>query len=625
MNLALLAGPLFPADQRALIAELNQTRAPIADDLLHSGFEMQARQRPQSIAVSSDEVSLSYGELHGLSLRLSRRLREAGARRNALVAVVMEKGWEQVAAVLGIVISGAAYLPLDARWPSQRLSMLLEEGEVTVVLTQSKVLRSWSPPAGLHVICVDELTNESERTLDAGTAESAQPGDLAYVIYTSGSTGRPKGVMITHRAALNTIRDLNERFAVSGADRVLGLSSLSFDLSVYDIFGVLAAGGCLVLPSAQRERDPSHWWELIARQGVTIWNSVPALMELLVDYGRRGGARQERGIEGLRLAMLSGDWIGLTLPEAIRSLAPRCEVISLGGATEASIWSVIYPIGAVEAGWSSIPYGRPLRNQRLYVLNEAWQLSPVWARGSLYIAGEGLAQGYWRDEQRTAASFVNHPRTGERLYRTGDLARYRPDGCIELLGREDLQIKLHGHRIEPGEIEAVILQHPGVTQAAVVVQQSARGTQQLTAFVVLDTSDADQTNSLRHFLAERLPVHLLPTAIIAVDALPRTDNDKIDRASLSRSVPIDRDVSQPPQTSADANSLGTVAAIVAEVLNLSHCTHEQRLLDLGADSVMLIRIANSLEEQFGRRPALEVLFRNPSVQEIATDISQGCA
>jgi amino acid adenylation domain-containing protein len=395
-----------------------------------------------------------------------------------------------VAAVLGVSISGAAYLPLDARWPAERLAQLLHETDATVVLTQSRVLSRWQPPPGVRTFCVDE-EREGSGPLPEATGEPAQPDDLAYVIYTSGSTGRPKGVMITHRAALNTIEDINERFAVTASDRVLGLSSMSFDLSVYDVFGTLSAGGMLVLPTVEGERDPAQWWSLIAGCGVTIWNSVPALMELLVDYGRRVGARGAGpGVGSLRLAMLSGDWIGLTLPEGIRGLAPECAVVSLGGATEAAIWSVLYPIGEVSAEWTSIPYGRAMRNQRLYVLNEAWQPCPVWARGSLYIAGEGLALGYWRDEVRTASSFVTHPQTGERLYRTGDLARYRPDGTLELLGREDLQIKLHGHRIEPGEIEAVLLQHPSVSQAAVVAQDTVRGDRQLTAFVVLGVAEA---------------------------------------------------------------------------------------------------------------------------------------
>jgi pyochelin synthetase len=623
-NLAVVlpASPLFPAEQLALLRSLNETRAALTDNLLHSGFEEQAVRAPGLMALMSGSVQMSYEELHALARGLSAQLRALGARRNTLVALVMEKGWEQVAGVLGVVMSGAGYLPLDARWPAERLAQLLEECQVSVVLTQSAVLRRWQAPSGVQTICVDE---QRGRPWSGPSGESAQADDLAYVIYTSGSTGRPKGVTITHRAALNTVQDINERFAVGAQDRVLGLSSLSFDLSVYDIFGTLSAGACLVLPSAPQERDPSHWWELIGRHGVTIWNSVPALMELLVDYGRRVGARGAAGIGSVRLAMLSGDWIGLTLPDAIRGLAPHCAVVSLGGATEAGIWSVIYPIGTVEAGWTSIPYGRPMKNQRLYVLNEACQLCPVWARGSLYIAGEGLAQGYWRDAQRTAASFINHPQTGERMYRTGDLARYRPDGCIELLGREDLQIKLHGHRIEPGEIEAVMLQHPGVTQAAVVAQHNARGNQQLAAFVVFApaqrASDAPaREQELKSFLVGKLPQHLIPARLIAIDVLPRTENDKIDRAALGRQELAEADGGA-PASAADSEILDAIAEIVAEILGIEHCAGPQRLLDLGADSVAVIRIANALEERFGHRPSLELLFRNASLEDIAGELS----
>jgi amino acid adenylation domain-containing protein len=612
---------LFPPEQRALFAQINRTDAPLSDDLLHTDFVMQAQATPQADAVRCGDAVLSYAELHGLACHLGAQLREAGASRNGLVAVVMEKGWEQVAAVLGVVMSGAAYLPLDARWPAERLQQLLDESQTTVVLTQSRVLRHWRVPAGLRTICVDE---ERDRVQAAGVGvvagEQAQPDDLAYVIYTSGSTGRPKGVMITHRAALNTVRDVNERFGVTAADRVLGLSSMSFDLSVYDVFGTLAVGGCLVLPTAEGERDPSQWWSLIGAHGVTIWNSVPALLELLVDYGRRVGVRaQGPGIASVRLAMLSGDWIGLTLPAAIRALAPDCAVMSLGGATEAAIWSVLYPIETVDPDWTSIPYGRPMKNQRLYVLNEAWQLCPVWARGSLYIAGEGLALGYWRDPERTAASFVSHPHTGERLYRTGDLARYRPDGCLELLGREDLQIKLHGHRIEPGEIEAVMLQHPAVAQAAVVAQRTARGDQQLTAFVVpIDPQGQDPGKALFSHAMEKLPQYLHPARIVALERLPLDEFGRIDRAWLEQ-----RDViaDEPAMVQDGDDTLAAVASIIAEVLVITDCDFDQRLLDLGADSVSMIRIANAMEERFGHRPGLEFLFRNPSLRDVADELS----
>ncbi|NEE32183.1 AMP-binding protein, partial [Streptomyces sp. SID7982] len=241
----------------------------------------------------------------------------------------------------------------------------------------------------------------------------ARPEDTAYVIYTSGSTGTPKGVAVSHRAALNTLVDIEERFGIRPGDRVLGLSALNFDLSVFDVFGMLAAGGTVVLPDTADRRNPDRWTELCRRHGVTVWNSVPALMQMLVEHlESRGPAGDAGHLPGLRLALLSGDWIPLSLPDRIRAVAPATEVISLGGATEAAVWSIAHPVGEVDPGWPSIPYGRPLRNQRFHVLNDRLRHAPVWVPGQLHIAGAGLAEGYWRDEQRTAESFITHPETG---------------------------------------------------------------------------------------------------------------------------------------------------------------------------------------------------------------------
>jgi amino acid adenylation domain-containing protein len=305
--------------------------------------------------------------------------------------------------------------------------------------------------------------------------------DLAYVIYTSGSTGRPKGVMIDHRGAVNTILDVNHRFHVEPGDRVLALSSLSFDLSVYDVFGILAAGATIVMPDASGRRDPAHWTDLVARREVSIWNTVPALMQMMVEY-LSGLSRRLPG--SLRLVLLSGDWIPVNLPARIGELAPGASVVSLGGATEASIWSILYPVDQVDPAWPSVPYGKPMRNQTFHVLDHNLEPRPTWVPGELYIGGAGLAHGYWRDEARTEASFVTHPRTRERLYRTGDLGRYLPDGNIEFLGRQDLQVKIRGHRIELGEIEVALLDHPAVSAGVVAAVGDPRGDRQLVAYVV---------------------------------------------------------------------------------------------------------------------------------------------
>ncbi|NJP19802.1 MAG: amino acid adenylation domain-containing protein, partial [Hydrococcus sp. CRU_1_1] len=339
------------------------------------------------------------------------------------------KGWEQVVATLAILTAGAAYVPIDPQLPKTRIEHLLDRSQVEIVLTQSHLIENLAL-GNLTAIAVDrnldytDNHNQLFEWLDNFTPLQ-QPEDLAYVIYTSGSTGTPKGVAIDHRGAVNTILDINRRFNLTQQDRILALSSLSFDLSVYDIFGTLAAGGTIVIPEADQAKDPAHWAELIQQHRVTLWNSVPALMQLLCGYLTSGHSFPE---QHLRLALLSGDWIPPTLPSLIQTIAPKIEIISLGGATEASIWSIYYPIQTTDKNAKTIPYGYPLSNQRWYVLDEKLQPRPVWVTGQLYIGGIGLAQGYWRDRHKSEASFIIHPDTGERLYRTGDLGRYLPDG-----------------------------------------------------------------------------------------------------------------------------------------------------------------------------------------------------
>ncbi|MFL6261097.1 MAG: non-ribosomal peptide synthase/polyketide synthase [Thermoanaerobaculia bacterium] len=456
----------------------NDTAAPIPPGLLHEPFADQVRRNPDRIAVICGERVLTYGELDQRAEALAQTLRALGTRPNRLVGVVMEKGWEQTVAVFAILRAGGAYLPIDAELPQERLWYLLRQGEVEVAITQPRFDAELEWPEEVRRIAVDPAPPA------APVAHAPQPPqdpeDLAYVIFTSGSTGVPKGVMTDHRGALNTLVDLNERFAIGEEDRVLGLSALNFDLSVYDIFGLLAAGGALVLPDPGERRDPSRWERLLLDHRVTVWNTVPALMEMLVEYLEGCGRPMP---PSLRLVMISGDWIPVGLPARIRTLAPDICVRSLGGATEASIWSILYPIGEVDPSWRSIPYGKAMVNQTFHVLDERLDPSPTWVPGELYIGGIGLAKGYWRDPEKTARSFITHPATGERLYRTGDLGRYLPSGDIEFLGREDFQVKVQGHRIELGEIESALLQHPDVRTA--VVNPVGSGTsRRLVAYVV---------------------------------------------------------------------------------------------------------------------------------------------
>jgi pyochelin synthetase len=605
---------LVPPEQLEQRALINATDVPVPQGLLHTPFLTQVSQRPHQAAVISPGRTLTYQELFNGSTQLAQRLRELEARPNRLVAVVMEKGWEQVVAVLGVLQSGAAYLPIDPALPTERLTYLLEHGEVEILLTQSWIDRTVQWPEQVQRLCVDVLDLERADVLSMLPVQG--PEDLAYIIYTSGSTGLPKGVMIDHRGALNTVIDINRRFGATSDDRVLAVSSLGFDLSVYDIFGTLAAGGTIVMPAAEAMRNPASWLEMLVRERVTIWNSVPALLEMLVEYTEP--QPQLLNSSCLRLALLSGDWIPLPLPDRVKKLLPGVEVISLGGATEASIWSIFYPISHVDPAWTSIPYGRPLYNQRFHVLNEAMEPCPTWVPGQLYIAGIGLAKGYWHDENKTRASFITHPRTNERLYRTGDLGRYLPDGTIEFLGREDFQVKVQGYRIELGEIEAALARHQAVGEAVVTAVGERHGDKRLVGYVVPKQGYMLSSSELHHFLQERLPIYMVPSTFMLLDALPLTGNGKVDRKALPAPTLVTADSEPSLQTPGLETALITqIAQAVASVLEVDILDPKTNLLHYGATSLSIVRIVNLLDKNFHFRPRFDEFFRSPTVMWLA--------
>lgn len=452
----------LPGSQRLRRRSFNDTFCERPARSLHEPVFARAVRTPDAPAVVTSRTVLSFGDLAARAFALAERLRAEGCASGDRVAVVMDKGPEQVVAVLGILAAGGVYLPIDAAQPAARRERILTDAGVRLAVVRG----GEDTVADLPVTAVAlDLTDDTAPGAETFRPVPVEPTDPAYVIYTSGSTGNPKGVVVSHRAAANTIDDINHRFSVNPADRVLGVANLGFDLSVWDIFGVLAAGGALVVPDADRAADPSYWAELVERHRVTLWNTVPAQLQMLQDYLESEPAAD---LSSLRLAMLSGDWIPVDLPDRVRGRNPGLRVVSLGGATEAAIWSIWYPIGEVSPDWRSIPYGTPLENQTFHVFDDALQDCPEHVTGELYIGGTGLAEGYLGDERRTAERFIVHPRTGARLYRTGDLGRYLPDGTIEFLGREDSQVKIRGHRVELGEIESALRSHPAVADAAVL-------------------------------------------------------------------------------------------------------------------------------------------------------------
>ncbi|WP_367183493.1 amino acid adenylation domain-containing protein, partial [Sporosarcina sp.] len=499
----------------------NETEKIFEDKTLDELFCEAAERFPDKEAVVSAQRRMTYRELKEEALSICGQLQKEGIGRGETVAVLMEKGWEQVTAVYGILFAGAAYLPVDIHNPQERIEKILHDSSTEVILTQQDAEKQmgWLKEWKTIPVCEQKFGKPVQRVKNV-------PEDLAYVIYTSGTTGMPKGVMISHRNAVNTILDINSKYQITEKDVVFGVSNLHFDLSVYDIFGVLGAGGKLILPDPKQIKNPEHWIYLMNQEGVTIWNSVPAFMEMLVEYEEY---QKKLNVYMLRVILLSGDWIPVTLPRRIRAIFDTATVVALGGATEASIWSNAFDIPAeVPEDWISIPYGKPLSNQRYYILDENMEDCPDWVPGKLYIAGEGVAQGYLNDRMRTEEKFVFSQVHKERVYDTGDLGRYWGDGNIQFLGREDQQVKINGYRVELGEIESALLNIQGVTKAVVFLKQS--DLKEIVGAVLVEENEYLERKSefYREMLKEKLPEYMIPIEYFKVKDIPLNLNGKKD-------------------------------------------------------------------------------------------------
>lgn len=597
----------LPAAELSARRARNETRVAIAPRLLHEAFVEQAERAPERVAVITRRRVLTYGELDRRSEVLARSLLDLDLGADRLVAVVMPKGWEQIVAVLAIHKAGGAYLPIDPSLPTARVEHLFRHaGAMLAISVPSATSRV---PEGVRVLSLraedPAVALDSTRRLRS----ERTPDSLAYVIYTSGSTGLPKGVAVSHAAAWNTIADINHRFEIGADDRAFAISSLSFDLSVYDIFGLLAVGGALVIPEGDAAREPTQWLELVREYEVTVWSSVPALMQMLGEHVEAEGD----GLGSLRLAMLSGDWIPVALPGALRRIQPELSVVSLGGATEAAIWSIHYPIAEVPAHWSSIPYGRPLANQRFAVLDDDLEPRPVWVPGQLHISGDGLAMGYWNDPERSAASFFEHPHRGERLYRTGDVGRYLPSGDIEFLGRDDGQVKVQGYRIELGEIDSALDRLSLVKAGVCAVAGDRMGSRSLVAYVVPHAED-DQLDldAVRERLAAQLPPYMVPTTFVALEALPLTSNGKIDRKALPAPDAVVRDGGSPSLAPRDELE-HRLCEMWAELLELEQVGVHDDFFALGGQSFLAMRLMARIRQRLGRTLALASLVSASTV------------
>ncbi|MGP4024131.1 amino acid adenylation domain-containing protein [Actinomadura sp. 3N407] len=577
-----VAPSLVPASQLAVRAAVNDTAAPVPEGTLHGRFFEWARCDPARVAVCP---GVSYGELAGRALRVAGFLRERGVRRGEAVAVSLPKGPDQVAVVLGVLAAGALYVPIGVDQPQARRESIMRRSGARVLVTE--------------LVQGEPLEGPVE----------VDPGASAYVIFTSGSTGEPKGVEVCHRAALNTVLDVNARFGVGERDRVLAVSALDFDLSVWDVFGLLSAGGSLVMVAEDERRDASRWAGLVAEHRVTVWNTVPALLDMLLVA--------ERGqLESLRLAMVSGDWVALDVSARLARAAPECRLVALGGATEAAIWSNYCPVPAeVPPEWVSVPYGRPLANQCFRVVDQLGRDCPDWGPGELWIGGAGVAEGYRGDPDTTSAKFVE--RDGVRWYRTGDMGRYWPDGTLEFLGRVDHQVKVRGHRIELGEIEAALLAHPKVERA---VATTVGGAARRLAALVVPAGDLDP-GDLHDHLAGQLPPYMIPEQTVQVPDLPLTTNGKIDRSALTR-LAEDHGSGQVQDVPPAGPVEEALARVWQALLDVPEVGRHQNFVILGGDSVLATRLAEEIRIEFGVELPLRTLFAGPTIAEHAALIEQ---
>ena len=576
-------------DERRQIVEWSRGAKTVESDTTLDGlFAVQLAESPNAIAVRWTKGTLTYVQLHRRAMFVAERL-PAGE----LIAVVMEKGWEQIAGVLAIHYAGSAYVPIDESLPEIRRNAMLAKSGAKIALVQHGSGDGEWPD---HVARIVVGGGEN----DGPSPIRSRPEGLAYVMFTSGSTGEPKGVMIDHRGAVNTCLDVNRRRRMTHKDRVLALSALSFDLSVWDVWGAFAAGATIVIPDADSAKEPAHWADLVRTEGVTVWNSVPALLEIYVDYLE---LHPEHAATTLRAALLSGDWIPLALPSRFRAVAPDAEVIAMGGATEGSIWSIDFRVEQVDPLWRSIPYGRPMANQDVYVLDARLQPCESLVVGQIFIGGRGVARGYWANPEETAARFITHPASGERIYCTGDLGRWLPDGRVEFLGREDFQVKVQGFRIELEEIEAALRQHPEVGAATVIAAGHREGGKRLAAYLVPRNDHALSSVDLRIFLRERLPAYMVPATFSVLEAFPLSANGKVDRKALPPASEVEF-----PECEMDELSV-----LVAGVFRCGKVDEYLNFLHHGVSSIEMIGLASALERRFGIRPKLARLYREPTI------------
>ncbi|MBQ7231739.1 MAG: amino acid adenylation domain-containing protein [Bacillales bacterium] len=579
----------------------------LSENNLYEYFYNSYKKSPDNIAIIYDNSKYSYRDCKYAAKQLSVEL-----LHSKRIGIFLEKGIKQVESVLAATMVGATYIPIDIHNPEKRVHTIIKEAEIDVLITSRRLLNQMENQFNTKCICVEEISQK----INYRDVDYVRENQIAYIIFTSGSTGIPKGVVISNRAANNTILDINKRYSVGSNDRVLALSNIAFDLSVYDVFGMFEAGAAIVVPREEDVKNPRKWVELIHENFITIWNSVPTFMEMLCTYVEMNDVQIEK-FATVRLILLSGDKINKDLPSRIHLIMPQARIVCLGGATEAAIWSNYYEPKAIDVDWPSIPYGYPLTNQKYYILNEDLLLCPEYVEGELYIAGAGLADGYLNHKDLTERKFLYNNELGERIYKTGDRGKLI-HGCIWFLGRQDTQIKKRGYRIELGEIENVLQSIEYVKQAKVGYKDY-----KIYAFVCAKGTNSIDLEKLMASLKKKMPDYYLPDTICVVSEMPLNENGKVDLKQLWANLQKGEN-GRLEEEFLFTELEKSIGQIWKEVLKYKNkFLRNDDFFQCGGDSLRAVEVVSRINKNYPNvKLEMKDLFLNSTIKTLSTEIEQ---